>query len=126
MWRVNKDKMEAATGRAWPNFGWSQRALHTREHVLKEFRQVFVDDRPFHRDAINRHANVQSKSVSSYAMTVMGVIWVCGEAFEEHEWVSELTISMQEGRSVGGSGLRNRYPMRGAVEHVEGSQRPRG
>ena len=126
-----------------------------------------MDDRPFRRDAINRHANVQSRAVFSYAMTVMdniyqweeeekwlgskcaarmwiytkcvlcdgqeftqeymkrrmlsimpGVNRVCEEAFEEHEWVSELTISMQEGRSVGGSGLRNRYPLRGAVEHA--------
>ena len=25
-----------------------------------------------------------------------GVKWVCGDALEDHEWVSELTISRQE------------------------------
>ena len=45
---------------------------------------AFVDDRPFRSDACYKHANVQSKAVFSYAMTVMDKI--CGWEDEE-KWV---------------------------------------
>ena len=145
VWWEEKDQMDFVTGRIWPNYEWSKRAWHTRDYVLNEFCQIFVDDRHVHRDAINIHANVQSKAVFSYAMAVMDKIcglekeetwvgspfsacvwiytkavlcdeqeihggilqakevlhhesvnWVREEAFEGHEWVSELTISRME------------------------------
>ena len=68
--------MEVATERTWTNFELGPSALHMREYALKEFWQTFVDDRPFHSDAINKHAHVQSKAVFSYAVTVMDKI--CG------------------------------------------------
>ena len=45
-----------------------------REYTLKEFWEIFVDDRPFGADAIDRQVNVQSKAVFSYAMTLMDKI----------------------------------------------------
>ena len=42
----------------------------------KEFCEIFVDDRPFCHDAGFKHANVQSKAVFLYTMTVMDKI--CG------------------------------------------------
>ena len=44
---------------------------------------MFVEERPFNCDAFYKHANVQSKAVFSYAMTVMDKI--CGWTDEE-EW----------------------------------------
>ena len=49
-----------------------------REDVLNEFGQIFVEDRPVHRDAINILANVQSKAVFSFAVAVIDKI--CGWA----------------------------------------------
>ena len=43
--------------------------------ALREFLDIFVDDRPFCRDACSKHANVQSKSVFPYAMTIMDEIY---------------------------------------------------
>ena len=55
-----------------------------REYVLNEFWQIFVRDRPLHGDAINIHANVQSNTVFSNAMTVMDKI----DGWEDEEkWV---------------------------------------
>ena len=137
--------MDVASRETLPNYAWSQRARHARDCVLNEFWQIFVDDRLVHRDAINTHANVQSKAVFSNALTVMDKIycweeeeklvgsnieacmwiytkvvlcdgqestqeylkrwmssimesvnWVCEEACEGQEWVSDLTISIQE------------------------------
>ena len=68
VWRVKKDKMEVAMERTWTYFEWGPSALHMKGYALKEFWQKFVDDRPFHSDAINKHANVQSKAVFSYAV----------------------------------------------------------
>ena len=61
-----------------------QRPLLLREYALREFGEIFVDDRPFCRDACFKHANVQSKAVFSYAMRVMDKI--CGWEDEE-KWV---------------------------------------
>ena len=48
--------------------------MQLREYTLKEFWEIFVDDRPFGADAMFRHGNVQSKAVLSYAMTMMDKI----------------------------------------------------
>ena len=45
--------------------------MQLREHTLKEFWEIFVDDRPFGAEAINRQVNVQSKAVFSYATTLV-------------------------------------------------------
>ena len=52
-----------------------------REYALWEFWEIFVDDRPCCRDPCFKHANVQSKAVFSYAITVMDKI--CGWEDEE-------------------------------------------
>ena len=90
-----------------------------REFALNEFWHTFVDDRPFLGEARITERNAQSKFAASmwtYTKAVLCdgqastqdylrrwllsitecVIWVCEEVFGEHEWVSELTISMQE------------------------------
>ena len=143
--REKKDHMDGVTRRTWPSYEWNKRAWRTRGFVLNEFWQIFVADRPVHRDATNIHAPVQSKAVFSYAMAVMdqlrgweeekkmvgslfaawmwmctravvcdgqestqeylkrrmlsimqSVNWVCEEAFDGNEWVSELTSSRME------------------------------
>ena len=48
-----------------------------------------------------------------------GVTWVCVDALEDHEWVSELNISIQV-TSFGGSQLRHRSSQRCPVENAVG------
>ena len=66
--------MEKASRRAWAEYEHSPRAMQLREYTLKEFLEIFVDDRPFGTDAMFRQVNVQSKAVFSYAMTLMDKI----------------------------------------------------
>ena len=75
-WTTKKKRMEVATGTTWTCHEWSQGAWHAREYILKQYWQVFVNDRPIPIDAINLHANAQPKAVFSCAMTVMEKI--CG------------------------------------------------
>ena len=42
-WRAMNAQFEIKTGRAWPNLEPSERAPNTREYVLREFWQTFVD-----------------------------------------------------------------------------------
>ena len=58
--------------------------MQLREYTLTEFLEIFVDDRPFGVDSINRQVNVQSKAVFSYAMTLMDKIRGCAD---EKSWV---------------------------------------
>ena len=55
----------------WIECEHDPRAMQLREHTLKEFWEIFVDDRPFGAEATNRQVNVQSKAVFSYATTLM-------------------------------------------------------
>ena len=48
--------------------------MQLREYALKEFWQIFLDDRPFCRMACFQHANVQLKFVFSYAMTIVAIL----------------------------------------------------
>ena len=41
--------MDVATGRTWTCYGWSRGAWHAREHVLKDYWQIFVDYLPLPR-----------------------------------------------------------------------------
>ena len=52
-----------------------------REYLLNEFGEVFVEDRLVRREVFHTHSNAQSKSVFSYAMTVMDKIegWEAAE-----------------------------------------------
>ena len=68
-WRGRKNKLERASRKLWTEFEYSPRMVQLREYALMEFWEIFVDDRPFCRDACSKHANVQSKAVFSYAMT---------------------------------------------------------
>ena len=127
--------MEMATGRPWTEFECSQRTIQLREDALREFWEIFVDDRPFCRNACSRHANVQSFAVFSDAMTILDkncgwddeekrvgskLVHVCGKrcreeylkrrllssmlcmnsvcagTLDDHEWVSESTITKHE------------------------------
>ena len=55
-----------------------------RKYVLHEFKQIFVNDRPFQRGVINTQTNTQSKTEFSNAMTVMDKI----DGWEDEEkWV---------------------------------------
>ena len=63
--------------------------MHVREYVLKEFWQLFVDDRPSESDAIGKHACERSKAVFSYAMTVMNTIFMVGKK-KKSGWVQNL------------------------------------
>ena len=47
MWRVEKDKMQVATGVTWTESERGPRMLQQREYLPREFRAIFVDDRPF-------------------------------------------------------------------------------
>ena len=69
-----KKKMEKASREPWIEFEHNPRAMQLREYTLKEFGEVFVNERPFGADPNNRQVNVQSKAVFSYAMTLMDKI----------------------------------------------------
>ena len=127
--------------------------MQLREHALREFWEIFVDDKPFYRDACFKHANVQPKAVFSFTMTRMDAIygwedeekrvgsifaaclwiytkelltrgqilnpqkeeylkkrvmssmlctsWVCVGIFEDHEWLSESTITQHAEEVIG-------------------------
>ena len=83
-WRTKKVKMDVATSRTWTSYEWCCGAWHAREHILNEYRQIFVDDRLVPRDASDLQATAQPKAVFSYAMTVMDKIHGWGE---EEKWV---------------------------------------
>ena len=63
--------MEKASRDPWTPYEHNPRAMQLRDYTLKEFWEIFVDDRPFGAEAINRQVNVQSKAVFSYATTLM-------------------------------------------------------
>ena len=48
--------------------------MQLREYTLREFWEIFVDDRTFGADALFRHVNVQSKTAFSFAMPLMDKI----------------------------------------------------
>ena len=54
--------MEKASKGPWTKFEHNSRAMQLREFALKEFWEIFVDNRPFGADAIYRQSNVQSKA----------------------------------------------------------------
>ena len=91
-WWGRKNKIERATGRPWTEFEYSQRTILLSEFSLRKFCEIFVDDRPFCRNACFRHANVQSKAVFSYAMTIMDKI--CGWEDEEERVGSKFATCM--------------------------------
>ena len=74
-WKRRKDKIEEASSRSWTENKKSPRTMQLREYTLREFWEIFVDDRPFGADASVRHVNVQSKAVFSHAMTIMDEIY---------------------------------------------------
>ena len=86
--------MEKTSRRAWAEYEHSPRAMQLREYTLKEFWEIFVDDRPFGADAMFRQVYVQSKAVFSHAMTMMDKIrgweddarWV-GSKFAACMWI---------------------------------------
>ena len=68
-WKHRKHKMEKVSRWPWTATGSSQTAVQLREYTLREFWDIFVDDRPFGAKALFRHVNVQSKTVFSYIYT---------------------------------------------------------
>ena len=83
VWERRKHKMEKSSRRSWTEVENSPRTMQLREYALREFWEIFVDDRPFCRDACFRYANVQAKSVFSYAMTTMEMDAIHGWEDEE-------------------------------------------
>ena len=76
--------MEKASRRTWAENEESPRAMQLREYTLKDFLEIFVDDRPFGADAMFRQVNVQSKTVFSCTMTMMDNI---NGKEDEERWV---------------------------------------
>ena len=66
--------MEKASRKPWTQHEHSPSAMQLREHTLKEFGEIFGDNRPFGTESADREANVQSKAVLSHAMTLMDKI----------------------------------------------------
>ena len=93
-WKRRQHKMEKALRRPWIDYEHNPSAMQLRGYTLKEFWEIFVDDRPFGAESINRQVNVQSKAVFSYAMTLMDEIrgredeesWV-GSKFAVFMWI---------------------------------------
>ena len=82
-WRAMKTQFDIKTGRTWPNLEPSERAKNTREYVLRQFWQTFVDDR------LDLGNATQTKSVFFYAMAVMDKI----EGWEGENWWNMLWFS---------------------------------
>ena len=57
-WKSRKNNMEKASRRSWTANEISPRAMQLREHTVKEFLEIFVDDRHFGADAFFRHGRV--------------------------------------------------------------------
>ena len=76
--------MEKDSRRPWIQYEHIPRAMQLTVYTLKEFWEIFVDDRHFGTDSIDREANVQSKAVLSFAVTLMDKIrgWE-----DEESWV---------------------------------------
>ena len=87
-WKRRKHEMEKASRRLWIEFEHSPRAMQLREYTLKEFWEIFVDDRPFGADAFYRQVNVQSKAVFSFSMTLMDKI----RGWEDEEKMGRIQI----------------------------------
>ena len=66
-WKRRKHLMEKASRRPWTENDNSPGTIRLREHT----------ERPFGADALFRHVNVQSKTVFSYAMTLMDKVQIC-------------------------------------------------
>ena len=47
VWKRRKYKREKASRRPWIQYEHKPRAMQLREYTLKEFWEIFVDDRPF-------------------------------------------------------------------------------
>ena len=76
--------MEKASRRPLTEYEHNSRAMQLREHTLRESWEIFVDDRPFGSESMNRQVDVQSKAVFSCAMTLVDQIrgWE-----DEESWV---------------------------------------
>ena len=75
-WKRRKHKMEKASRSPWTENAISPRTKQSREYVLREFWESFLDERPFNADTFFSHVNVQSKAVFSHPMTIMDEIQV--------------------------------------------------
>ena len=83
-WEEKKILFDEKTMRMWPN-AECERAKYTREYVLRQFKQSFVDDR------FDLENPIQTKAEFSYAIAVMDKI---GRR-EEEDWVgSRFAASM--------------------------------
>ena len=102
-WRRRKHEMEKASRRLWIEFEHSPRAMQLREYTLKEFWEIFVDDRPFGADAFYRQVNVQSKAVFSFSMTLMDKIrgWEDEERWEGSKFAACMWIFTREALTGG-------------------------
>ena len=79
-----KAQFDIKTVRMWPNLEPSERAQNTREYVLRQFWQTFVEDRLGLGGAVlHIHTHMHNQNpCSSYAMAVMDK----SEGWEE-EWM---------------------------------------
>ena len=58
---------------------------------------------------------MQGFRVNKVNSIMEAVNWVCDDARDNHEWVSEFSMALQEAKSSGGVAIRHRNPLRGAV-----------
>ena len=62
--RTEKEEMDVTPGRTWTSYEWSCGAWHAREHLPKEYWQIFVDERLVPRDATDLHVNARRRQCS--------------------------------------------------------------
>ena len=86
VWRAEKDKLNVTTGRIWRNHEWGKRGRHMREYVLNEFWQIFVDDRPVRREAI-QHTHTHECTIENSVLLRYEVLDKLDECEEEEKWV---------------------------------------
>ena len=82
-WKAKKIHVDERTGRTWPNAELTARARFSREYVLKQFWQFFVDD------GVDMDNAIQTKAEFSYAIAVMDKIeesWA-GSRFAASMWI---------------------------------------
>ena len=66
-------------------------------------------------DVCNGPKHMQDFRVNKVNSIMEAVNWVCDDSLDNHFWVSQATMALQEAKSSGGAAIRHRNPLRGAV-----------
>ena len=119
-WKMRKCKMQKPSRSYWIQYEHSPRAMQLREYTLKEFWEIFVDDRPqskavfscamtltdaacvwiYRKEALTGGQKLDREQEEHLKQRIMSIMlctnWVCEGAFVNHEWVTSRTIFQQE------------------------------